>query len=92
MVNDVIIVGLSLVRLFRASKVNLKLTSLTTMFLPLTKNHGDSVAFRLAVRIIPGFLPLTRAFLQTLSFEPVLPFSLSSPPLFVKLIFDIYLK
>jgi hypothetical protein len=73
-------------------EVNLKLTSLTTMFSPLTKNHGDSVAFRLAVGIVPGFFPLTQAFLQTLSFEPVLPFSLSSPPLIVKLVFDIYLK
>ncbi len=38
----------------RASRSNLKLTSLTSRFLPFTKNYGDSVAFSLVVGIVPG--------------------------------------
>ncbi len=58
-------------------RIDLKLTSLASRFLPLTKSHGDSVA--LSRRHYPWLLPLTRA-PPTLPFEPFL-FSFLSRPL-----------
>ncbi len=40
-----------------------------------------------AVTIVPGFLPLTQAFIHTLSLEPILPFVTTL--LLMKLVFDI---
>ncbi len=54
----------------RASRSNLKLTSLTSRFLPFTKNHGDSVAFSLVVSIVPGSF-LSR---ERLQYSPSSPF------------------
>ncbi len=58
----------------RASRSNLKLTSLTSRFLPFTKNHGDSVAFSLVVGIVPGSF-LSR---ERLQHSPSSPFSFCS--------------
>ena len=79
-------VGLSLVHFSRASRSNLKLTSLTIRFLPFTKHHGDSVAVINAVVLVPGCLPLTRAFQQH---SPSSPFLLSLPSSSMKLVFEI---
>ncbi len=58
----------------RASRNNLKLTSLTSRFLPFTKNHGDSVAFSLVIGINPGSF-LSR---ERLQHSPSSPFSFCS--------------
>ena len=79
-------VGLSLVRLVEPSRSNLELTSLTIRFSPFTKHHGDSVAVVNAVGLVPGSLPLTRAFFQH---SPSSPFFLSLPSSSMKLVFEI---
>jgi hypothetical protein len=38
---------------------------------------------------VPGFLPLNTSIYPTLSFEPVLPFSLLSPSVLMKLVLEI---
>jgi hypothetical protein len=58
----------------RASRSNLKLTSLTSRFSPFTKNHGDSVAFSLVISIVHGSF-LSR---ERLQHSPSSPFSLCS--------------
>ena len=70
----------------RASRSKLALISLTIRFLPFTKHHGDSVAVVNAVVLVPGSLPLTRAFFQH---SPSSPFFLPLPSSSMKLVFEI---
>ena len=82
-------VGLSLVRFSRASRSKLKLTSLTSRFSTLTKNHGDSGAVLTPLLLSLASFLSTRAFIQHSSYEPVVPFSLSSSSVLMKLFLKI---
>jgi len=62
-------------RAIEGNLLSIELTSLTTSFLPFTKNHGDVVA--VSRHHCPWFLPLIRAS-PTLSFEPLSFLQISS--------------
>jgi hypothetical protein len=76
----------------RASRSNLTLTSLTSRFLPFTKNHGDSIAvLMLSLLSLVSFLS-RKHFNQHSPLSPLLLSYISLPALVMKFAFEIKTK